>query len=60
MQVTDSMKQGEWVYILVQDLQFGKVYTVADNRAMLSAMAKSQSEGERAALQALYKGGGER
>lgn len=27
-QVADNMKQGEWVYLLVQDLQSGKTITI--------------------------------
>jgi import inner membrane translocase subunit TIM21 len=36
-EVTSEMSSGEFVYVLVQDKQSGRVITVVDNRAALTA-----------------------
>jgi len=57
-EVTSDMPKGQWMYLLVQDMQTGRVMTLEDNRAMHEAMSKSASPEERAALQALIQNGG--
>lgn len=57
-EVTSDMPKGQWMYLLVQDMQTGRVMTLEDNRAMHEAMSKSASPEERAALQALIQSGG--
>ncbi len=57
-EVTSEMGKGQWMYLLVQDMQTGRVLTVEDNRAMHEAVSKAQSPEERAALQALIQSGG--
>lgn len=57
-EVTSDMPKGQWMYLLVQDMQTGRVMTLQDNRAMHQAMSKSASPEERAALQALIQNGG--
>lgn len=57
-EVTADMPKGQWMYLLVQDMQTGRVMTLEDNRAMYEAMSKSASPEERAALQALIQSGG--
>lgn len=57
-EVTSDMPKGQWMYLLVQDIQTGRVMTLEDNRAMHQALAKSASPEERAALQALIQSGG--
>lgn len=47
------MKKGEWMYLLVQDYDTGRVMTIEDNRAMYDALKKSKSPEERAAIEAL-------
>lgn len=46
-EVSNSMPSGEFVYILVQDRQTGRVITVVDNRAKLATerMMKGNKEG---------------
>jgi len=51
------MNAGEWSYLLVQDLQTGRVYTLQDNRAMIDAMYKAKSPEEKEAIARLIKGG---
>lgn len=57
-EVTSDMPKGQWMYLLVQDLQTGRVLTVEDNRAMHDALGKAKSEEEREAIKALIQSGG--
>lgn len=57
-EVTSEMGKGEWMYLLVQDLQTGRVLTVEDNRAMHDALGKARSEEEKEAIRALIQSGG--
>lgn len=57
-EVTSDMPKGQWMYLLVQDLQTGRVLTIEDNRAMHDALGKAKSPGEREAIQALIQSGG--
>lgn len=56
-QVSSAMGQGEFVYLLVQDLASGNVFTLIDNRALLDGLAQAKTPQEREALQQLLKGG---
>lgn len=56
-EVSSSMPSGEFVYILVQDKSNGRVITVEDNRAALTAARLSAGNQEAAsALSQLLKG----
>mmetsp|Transcript_24297 Transcript_24297/g.59505 ORF Transcript_24297/g.59505 Transcript_24297/m.59505 type:complete len:249 (+) Transcript_24297:41-787(+) len=57
-EVSSEMSSGEFVYILVQDKRSGRVITVADNRAALTAKRLAGGNNESSqALQQLLGGG---
>ena len=59
-EVSNAMDSGEFVYILVQDKQSGRVFTVVDNRAALTAKRLISPENKQAqsAMSQLLSGGG--
>jgi mitochondrial import inner membrane translocase subunit TIM21 len=58
-EVSNSMPSGEFVYVLVQDKQTGRVITVIDNRAALTAQRLAGGNTETAeAMKQLLSGGG--
>lgn len=59
-EVASSMPSGEFVYILVQDKANGRVHTVQDNRAAMTAarLAAGNKEAQSAMAQLLQGGGG--
>jgi len=49
VEVSDKMKAGEYVYIIVQSRNTGRVHTVVDNRDMIqSGMLTNSSSGDQA------------
>jgi mitochondrial import inner membrane translocase subunit TIM21 len=60
-EVSSEMPAGEFVYILVQDKSNGRVFTVVDNRAALTAARLSSGSKEaQSAMAQLLSGSGER
>jgi import inner membrane translocase subunit TIM21 len=60
-EVSASMPSGEFVYILVQDKSNGRVHTVVDNRAALTAARlASGSKEAQSAMSQLLGGGGQK
>ena len=58
-EVSSAMPAGEFVYILVQDKATGRVQTLVDNRAALTAARLSGGNAEAAsAMSQLLRGGG--
>ena len=58
-EVSSAMPSGEFVYILVQDKATGRVQTVVDNRAALTAARLSAGNAQAAsAMSQLLSGGG--
>ena len=58
-EVSSDMPSGEFVYILVQDKSNGRVHTVMDNRAALTAARLSAGSKEaQSAMSQLLSGGG--
>lgn len=58
-EVSSAMPSGEFVYVLVQDKANGRVTTVVDNRAALTAARLSAGNAEAAsAMSQLLKGSG--
>uniref|UniRef100_A0A7S2W907 Mitochondrial import inner membrane translocase subunit Tim21 n=1 Tax=Rhizochromulina marina TaxID=1034831 RepID=A0A7S2W907_9STRA len=51
-----NMRQGEWVYLIVQDKMTGKVITICDNRSSLALAASAKSPEEKEAMMRLLKG----
>lgn len=57
-EVSNEMASGEYVYILVQDKQSGRVITVVDNRAALTAKRLAGGNQESASAMQQLLGGG--
>lgn len=58
-EVSNEMPAGEFVYILVQDKSNGRVHTVVDNRAsMTAARLASGNKEAQSAMSQLLSGGG--
>jgi len=55
-----GMLAGEFVYVLVQDKSNGRVFTVVDNRAAMTAARLSGSKETPSALSQLLSGGGDK
>lgn len=51
------MKNGEYVYLIVQDAQSGRVVTMRDERARLEAEMNANSDESKSAISALLGGG---
>ena len=57
-EVSNKMPSGEFVYVLVQDKSDGRVHTIVDNRAALTAQQlASGSEEAQSAMAQLLSGG---
>jgi import inner membrane translocase subunit TIM21 len=57
-EVSSDMPSGEFVYVLVQDKKSGKVVTVVDNRAALTAKRLAGGNAETASAMSQLLGGG--
>lgn len=57
-EVSNQMSSGEFVYVLVQDKQSGRVITVVDNRAALTAKRMAGGNQESASAMQQLLGGG--
>lgn len=55
---SNKMPSGEFVYVLVQDKSNGRVFTVVDNRAAMTAERLSQSKEVHSAMSQLLGGSG--
>jgi len=58
-EVSAAMPSGEFVYVLVQDKSNGRVFTVVDNRAAITAARLSQSKEAQSAMSQLLTGSGD-
>ena len=60
-EVSNKMPSGEFVYVLVQDKASGRVHSIVDNRAALTAQRlASGSEEAQSAMVQLLSGGGKK
>lgn len=59
-EVSSNMKSGEFVYVLVQDKSNGRVHTIVDNRAALTAQRLAGGNKESAAVMSQLLSGGKK